>query len=222
MAIPHVPLTELRLQQRVIYGLLLGVLLLLPIYRAHATTPPENLNDAWQLSYNKEYSGDLGGAMIVLEPYLKQKETRELTLLRYGWLLYSQQNYNDSADYYLNALRMNTLSVEARMGLMLNLMAQKRWSEAMRYGQQVLSFSDNYLTQIRMLSCEEGLRDWSALRKRAQALISRYPTDAQAWVYLARAENWEGNINDSLRAYRQVVRLSPTHQEALLYLADNP
>ncbi len=183
-----------------------------------ASALPAATLDLWQLSYEKEYAGDAGGALRLLEPMLKEADTRELALLRTGWLLYSRQQYTASASHYLDALRLNALSLEARLGIMLNLMAQKRWSEAMRYGQQVLAQSDNYIAQSRMLVCEEALRDWGALRQRAQKLVSRYPSDPDAWIYLARAHAWLGHEKDSQRAYRQVLRLVPGNQEARVAL----
>lgn len=183
-----------------------------------AATPIKVPIDPWTLSYQSEAAGDLGGALAVLKPQLEQPESQELAWLRHGWLLYSQASYEEAYQAYRQSLQLNSQSLDARMGMMLARMAQQKWQEAFQEGQSALAGGDNYLLQVRLLVCQESLKDWAGLRDRAQALALRVPSEVAAWIYLARAHGALGTTRAAQSAWRQVLRLSPSNEEALLQI----
>jgi cytochrome c-type biogenesis protein CcmH/NrfG len=52
----------------------------------------------------------------------------------------------------------------------------------------------------------------------AAQLAQRFPSDASAWVYLARAEAGLNNGERAREAYRRVLQIVPGHAEAANYL----
>ncbi len=176
-------------------------------------------NSAWSDSYALEANGKYEKAAALMVPLLSKGDENELALLRYGWLNYLQGNFNDAIKAYKQALERNQRSFDARLGIALPLMAQQRWNEASRYLKQVLAQSPyNYLANIRMMACEEGLRKWETLTKHSLSLSAYYPSNATILVYLARAYAWQGKAALAKSAYRKVLVRVPGHLEASRYL----
>jgi cytochrome c-type biogenesis protein CcmH/NrfG len=65
---------------------------------------------------------------------------------------------------------------------------------------------------------EEGEKKWDTLAKHAKQVTQRYPSDATALVYLARANAWMKNDSEASRAYKKVLERIPGHIEATQYL----
>jgi len=176
-------------------------------------------SDIWSSSYALEVNGKYEQAAALLVPELAGGEESEFALLRYGWLNYLQGNFNDSIKTYKRAMEHNPRSFDARLGIVLPLMAQKRWKESIRYLKQVLAQSPiHYTSQIRLMACEEGLKQWQTLAQHAASFSAYYPSDATPLVYLARAYAWQGKKTQAAAAYRRVLVRYPGHLEATRYL----
>jgi len=176
----------------------------------------------WSQSYSLEGQGQYEKAAAVLQPMIDSQDEGEFALMRYGWLNYLQGNFNDAIRAYKTGLERNPRSFDARLGMALPLMAQRRWHEAVRYLTQVIDQSPAHrLANLRLMMCEEGLRQWETLAKHAQTVAMRYPSDVSAQVYLARAYAWQGKKILAMQAYRQVLIRMPNHVEALKYVNQN-
>ncbi len=189
----------------------LSILLLLCMTQVSA------LETDWNHSYQLETAGKYAEALNVIENV--SVSDAELAALRRGWLYYLQGSFSESIRHYRFAVERNSQSVEARLGLTLPLLAQKRWSEAEQNSKAALEISpNNYTALLRLAIALEGQRDWTALKKAGTVLVTRYPSDATAYVYLARANAWLYNRTEAVAAYRAVLSRSPGHLEAIAYL----
>jgi tetratricopeptide (TPR) repeat protein len=178
--------------------------------------------DVWAESYRLEALTRYEDAAEVLLPALKKDSKNEFILLRLGWLNYLRGNHNKAMEYYKKALAVNSKSLDAKLGLVLPLLAQQRWNEAAKYTQEVLKVAPwNYYAHIRLMIAEEGLRQWQTLAKHAREVHARYPSDATVLVYLARANRWLGNTRDAKNAYQKVLERAPSNIEALQYLEEH-
>lgn len=176
-------------------------------------------DDAWIRSYSLEASGQYDEAAKTIEIFLKQIPDNEFAEIRSGWLYYLGGNYSRAIKHYQTALKLNQLSLEARLGLSLPLMAQGRWQEAAIQSNDVISLSKwNYYAHVRLMACEEALKQWRDLVSHAQTVHQRYPSDATVLVYLARAYKQTGNAEKAGQAYEQVLVRVPGHIEASRYL----
>jgi len=183
----------------------------------------KTLNDIWMSSYTLEANGEYEKAAAVIQPYLSTGELSEFTTLRYAWLSYLQGNFSDAVRSYKQAITLNRRSIDAKLGVTLPLMAQRRWRETMRYLKQILAEAPlNYTAHIRLMVCEEGLRQWETLEKHAATVHAHYPSDATALVYLARSHAWQGEILLAKSFYRKVLIRIPSHLEALQFIKNNP
>ena len=178
--------------------------------------------DVWAESYRLESLTRYEEAADALQPALKKDPKNEFILLRLGWLNYLRGNHNSAMEYYKKALAVNGKSLDAKLGLVLPLLAQQRWNEAAKVCQEVLDVAPwNYYAHIRLMLAEEGLRQWQTLEKHAEEVYLRYPSDATVLVYLGRANRWLGNTRNAKSAYQKVLERAPGNIEALQYLEEH-
>lgn len=186
--------------------------LLSPIYVWAATNP-------WAESYRLEALTQFEGAAKSLEQIIRENPRHEFAVLRHGWLNYLRGAHNEAIRDYQKALDINPTSLDARLGLMLPLIAQQRWREVTSHAHKVLEVSPwNYYAHVRLMISEEGEKKWDTLAKHAEQVTKHYPSDATVLVYLARANAWMKKDKEARRAYEQVLERVPGHLEATQYL----
>lgn len=181
---------------------------------------PSWASEEWGLSYSFEAEGNYTRAIQALNPVLEEEPGHELAMLRIAWLRYLNRDYNASIRDYRRALEINEYSLDAKLGVALPLLAQGRWREAEIVAESVLEIAPwNYYAHLRLLAAIEGQAKWDSLAELAASLSARYPSDATALVYLARAEARRGNTSEAIAAYQAVLDRVPGHIEATDYLA---
>jgi len=176
----------------------------------------------WQASYSLERKGMYQEAIEQIEKVSHSSVNDELLSLRLGWLYYLQGDYNDAKRAYENALEENVQSVDARLGIYNQLVAQKRWREADKYNQETLVITPSHLqANLNQMAIEAHHQDWKSLSKRASKMVRNFPTSADSLIYLARANKGLGNKSSARRAYEKVLMLYPSNLEAAYYLSNN-
>jgi len=174
----------------------------------------------WAESYRLEALSQYETATKSIDAVIERKPQHEFAYLRRGWLNYLAGKHNTSIRDYQKAMDLSPKSLEARLGIMLPLIAQQRWREVNSHANKVLEVAPwNYYAHVRLMIAEEGERKWDTLLKHATAVNQRYPSDATVLLYLARANAWQNNDKAARNAYQQVLERSPSHIEALQYLS---
>ena len=172
--------------------------------------------DPWKESYRLESLYQYDAALNALNGV---SSNNELALLRRGWLNYLKGSHSKSIDYYKKAISNNSKSLDARLGIILPLLAQQRWREAAQAANKVLEVAPwNYYAHLRLMTVEQALKEWSQLEKHARSVRERYPSDADALVFQARANQHLGNEKAAAQLYEKVLELVPDHFEARQYL----
>ncbi|MBF0146250.1 MAG: tetratricopeptide repeat protein [Magnetococcales bacterium] len=197
---------------------------------ALAASTPKN-NQAWSTtadffkqSYAFEARSKFAEAAEVLLPLQDTRGSdRELILLRLGWLHYLQGRHNDAIHFYQLAIRTNSRSIDAMLGITLPLLAQQRYREAAAFAESVLTLSHVNQTALqRLLVADEGQKLWDSLLAHAMTLSTHYPTDTDALVYMARAHLWLNHPKEARDVYQRVLNRIPNHIEATAYLKTHP
>ncbi|MEJ2179875.1 MAG: tetratricopeptide repeat protein [Gammaproteobacteria bacterium] len=171
--------------------------------------------DPWQESYRLENAYQYDAALNALNGV---SSDNELVNLRRGWLYYLKGSNSKSIDHYKKAIKKNSKSLDARLGIILPLMAQQRWREAESNAKKVLEVAPwNYHAHVRLMATEQALKQWSQLEKHARSVYERYPSDADALVFMARAYRKQGNDKAATQAYEKVLELAPDNFEARQY-----
>lgn len=189
---------------------MMGVLI--PVYAWSAMDP-------WAESYRLEALTQYDSAAKSLDAVIKANPRHEFAVLRHGWLNYLRGAHNESIRDYQKALDLNPASLDARLGLMLPLIAQQRWREVASYANKVLEVAPwNYYAHVRLMMSEEGEKKWATLATHAENVSQHYPSDATVLVYLGRANDWLKNNKAARQAYEKVLERIPGHIEAMQYL----
>lgn len=180
------------------------------ITSAHAETNP------WKESHRLEQVFQYDSAINVLKNISSKNE---LVNLRRGWLNYLKGSHSKSIEHYKKAIKSNSLSLDARLGIILPLLEQQRWREAASNANKVIEVAPwNYYAHIRLMQTEETLKEWEKLFKHSDAVHQRYPSDATVLVYMARASHKLGNKKQAKDFYNKVIELIPGHFEASSYI----
>jgi len=173
----------------------------------------------WQNSYQFESAGKYTEALNAIDAVAVNGADAELKLLRRGWLYYLSGRFEESIREYRLAIERNPKSIDARLGLTLPLLAAKRWREAEQAARAVLEIEPkSYVGEIRLVIAQEGQQDWAGMLKTANSLVTSFPSDATAFVYLARANAWLGKRTEAVNAYQAVLSRYPGHLEAKAYI----
>jgi tetratricopeptide (TPR) repeat protein len=176
--------------------------------------------DPWKQSYKLESQGNFAEAIKALQPVLEQNRNHEFALTRSAWLHYLHKQYNTSVKQYESALKINPQSLDAKIGVMLPLMAQSRWNEAKKHGLEALKVAPyQYYAHIRVMACEEALQQWDTLFKHSNEIYRYYPADSTVVLYLARSASVVGKNDIALSAYSAVLQRAPDNLEAIRFMA---
>jgi tetratricopeptide (TPR) repeat protein len=176
--------------------------------------------EPWTESYRLEALSQYENAAKTMNTLIKKNPKNDFAVSRRGWLNYLRGAHNESIRDYQKALKINPKSLDARLGLLLPLLAQQRWREASSNANKALKVAPwNYYGHVRLMISEEGQKKWDTLAKHAKSVSQRYPSDATIQVYLARAY-FRLNKNDlAVAAYRRVLERVPGHIEASQFIA---
>jgi tetratricopeptide (TPR) repeat protein len=173
-------------------------------------------DDAWQTSYQLEAAGKYYEAIAAIDHVPANGPDAELKALRRGWLYYLPGSFNESIREYRLAIERNSKSVDARVGITLPLLAQKRWRDAAQNARIALQLApNNYTALLRLAMALEGQREWEEM---AAIMIASYPSEATPYVYLARASVSLKKRDDAIAAYTAVLVRAPGNLEAKNYL----
>lgn len=176
--------------------------------------------DPWTESYRLESLAQYDSAAKTMNQIIDKDGNNDFAVSRRAWLNYLRGAHNDAIRDYQRALEINPQSMDARLGLLLPLIAQQRWREVSSNANIVLKESPwNYYAHVRLMIAEEGEKKWQTLAAHALQLSKRYPSDATIMVYLARAYSWMKKDGDASNAYKKVLERVPGHIEASQYLS---
>jgi len=178
--------------------------------------------DQWTESYRLESIIQYDAAVKTMDAIINKEPSNDFAILRRGWLNYLRGKHDSAISDYKKALKVNNQSLDAKLDVILPLLAQQRWNEAAKFSNEVLKVAPwNYYAHVRLMIAEEGQKRWKTLAKHADEVYRRYPSDATVLVYLARAQRWSGNIKAARSAYLKVLKRIPGHIEASQYLLES-
>jgi len=162
--------------------------------------------EAWSASFAKEAAGDFTKALAALQPLRQARSDSYLLALRTAWLLYRAGRFEESITAYQEASRAAPAAIEARLGMIVPMMAVKRWSEAERQARQVLRgdpgcFWANYWLVESLLGAER----WREANEVSRGLAERYPGDVTVLEQTVRCARALGETTNGEAASRLAI-----------------
>jgi tetratricopeptide (TPR) repeat protein len=174
---------------------------------------------AWQRSYELEALGSYDDALTSLYavPTAQRGYTWEL---RRGWLLYLDAEHDAAVQAYQQAVRLEPTAVEPRLGLLLPLLADLRWVDAVTAAHGVLALdADNALAMGRLAWAQYNLGRYDEALDSYQLALASFPSDVDLRSGLGWCELQLGRSDGARRAFEAVLAIAPQHASAMAGLA---
>ncbi len=199
------------------HGLL--AILLLCSALALAASDDTWITDAYHRSLAYERVQKYDDAMKALAGVLERYPESYTVNLRLGWLHYLAGHHANARKHYRQAIKAIPASLEARLGLLLPLLAQHEYGHAEQMATQVLRTDlYNYYGNLRLLTALKGQKKYDAARTVAERMLAVYPADVRFLAELASLRALQGQTDEATRLYRSVFILDPENQAARRYL----
>lgn len=159
-------------------------------------------------SFSHETKGQTTRALSDVEAILKGDRGHYVANLRAGWLSYQSKKYARSIEYYTVAVAVQPNALEPKLGLMLPLMAKKRWADAARIASQVLQKAPrNYLALSRLAYIDFNRGRYGQAEKRYRQLLADYPSDTEMMLGLAWTLTRQGRNSQAQALFNSVLTI---------------
>jgi tetratricopeptide (TPR) repeat protein len=174
----------------------------------------------FQESYDFEAIGRLEESLTALDRLSEAKRGTYVAVLRRAWLLYKLGRNPQSIEVYEKASGLEPKAVEARLGLLLPLMAEQRWPEAEKTAREILKVDTaNYLATLRLAFVQYNLKRYAESKTLYKKLAELYPGDVEVRAGLGWAWLKLGKKSEAAATFREVLELAPKNALSLQGLA---
>jgi len=191
---------------RLLGGLVVALLGLAPatgLAGSEATIP-----DLYASSYSHEHRGSFDLAVNEMLQVLRIAPQDYVACLRAGWLNYQAGRFDDAVVHYRKAVQVAPRAVEARLGLLLPLMANLRWKEAEAVAREVLvTDPGNYLARSRLAWTLYSLGRFKEAETLYTALVEGYPGDFEMRLGLGWTLLKQGRKAEARPHFETVLRV---------------
>jgi protein O-GlcNAc transferase len=180
-------------------------------------TPPNKSASAraWQASYAAEAAGNFQEALDSLADLPPPQRETYLANYRRGWLLYRLGKHAESAAAYAAASALEPASIEARVAMLVPLIALSKWADVVTVAQEVLKRDpENYLAMQRFAFAKFSTQHFPEAELLYRHLIKLYPSDIELRASLAWAVLRNGKLKEAAELFNSVLEISPNHASA--------
>ncbi len=181
--------------------------------------PAPDAAAAYKRSLDYERVQDYQNAIRALAPVHEASPNGYTVNLRMGWLFYLNGNYANAEAHYEAATKAAPMALEPKLGRLLPLLAQGRWSDAETLAYQVVSVDHyNYYGNLRLAIALRMQGKLDAAYQIALKMTGAYPADVLHAVELAQIQDARGEKAEARRIFGEVLLLDPENQTARRYL----
>lgn len=170
-------------------------------------------------SFEYERAEAYQDAIRALAPVYEAYPNGYTVNLRMGWLFYLNGNFNNSAAHYEVARSAAPFALEPKLGQLLPLLAQGRWSEAETVAYEVVSVDHyNYYGNMRLILALRMQEKYEPAYQIALKMATAYPTDLTFLAELALLTDARGDKEEAVRLFTDLLILDPENATAREYL----
>ena len=138
-----------------------------------------DIESAFKESYKYEKDGNYFDAIDSMMTVYKENINSYAINLRLGWLYYLNKNYSDSILHYEKAEKIIPDSIEAKLGICLPLLADKKYSKVVEICEMIIKVDKyNYYANIREATALRLQNKYSEARKILNKMLKLYPADS--------------------------------------------
>lgn len=144
------------------------------------------------------------------QPPVSEEPSGYTVNLRLGWLHYLQGGYATARSHYEQAIKVAPYSIEAKLGLMLPLLAQERYEDVERFARLVLRIApNNYLANIRLAVALRLQDKGSQAEEIVNRMLVYFPTDVSLLNEYGLLMVTKGDSARAIRIFNDVTILDP-------------
>ncbi len=167
-----------------------ALIVLIAMPSAFADQKTDRMADLFESSIAQESSGNIDRALDETLDILKLEPKHYLANYRAAWLYYYKGNYAKSVVYYENAAEIQPDSLEAKLGLLLPLMAEKKWTRAQSLAEKLYAQAPyNYYAGSRLAYIYYSHGKYDLAAGQYKKVLKAFPSETDmtlglGWTYL--------------------------------------
>ena len=136
--------------------------------------------------------------------------------LRLGWLYYQSNDYNKSIQYYNQAVRISSGSIEAFLGLTYPYSAINKWDEVENIYDKILAKDkNNYSANLYLARIYLNNGDYLNGKVLLEKIFENYPSDYNINLSLGWAYYYLGDKGKAQRLFTTALIASPNDSYAI-------
>ncbi|MGA2497098.1 MAG: tetratricopeptide repeat protein [Tepidisphaeraceae bacterium] len=191
--------------------------------RPAKSLPAQETLNGYAASYQAETAMRYAEAIKAMGPLIQANAVDYAANLRLGWLYYLNGEYVDSLRHYALAVKASPVSIEARLGFTLPLMARAQYVELEKATRQILAADPgNYYANLRLAFALRMQKKPDQAETAAKALLGRYPTDVSVLTELALVRVAQDQKEEAARWFERILILDPDNATAKQQLLKAP
>jgi Flp pilus assembly protein TadD len=201
-------------------GAALAVVLALSTPTAATALTAQEKETAYYASYTGERVQKYGYAITMLAPILAATPNDYMVNLRLGWLNYLQGSFDESVVRYRKAVQAAPASIEAKLGLMMPLMAQNKDEEAIDLGREILTADRySYYANLRLAALYRKQQKLDRAERTSRDMLALYPLDVAFLTELAWTKAAQQDAAAASSLFSEIQLLDPDNAAAKQHFA---
>lgn len=188
-----------------------GALLLAPLGAARA----DDAATAFQASYDAEAKGKYAEAIQQLDRAGAPVREGYVWYLRKGWLQYLAGQHSQSVDAYRQAQAKAPRAIEPQLGVLLPLIASRRFADAEKAATALLALDPHNGTALGKLAwARYNLGRYGDAADAYRKVLADYPSDVDMRAGLGWSLLKLGKSAEAADEFRAVLQVAPKHTSA--------
>jgi tetratricopeptide (TPR) repeat protein len=174
----------------------------------------DQVANAFKQSYALEKAGNFKGAIDQIKA-VYQADSYEINL-RLGWLSYQASQLKESIDYYNLSVNLKPYAIEPKLGLVLPLSVQGKWTAVEDVYLKILQIDpQNSLVNYRLGLIYYNRRDFEKADPFLEKVVNLYPFDYDGLLLLAWNKFQLKKSREATVLFQKVLLSSPGDASAL-------
>ncbi len=179
--------------------------------------------ELYRQSYAAEAKQDYDAAQGLMQRIHAAGVDDYVSRLRSAWLFYLASNYPDAIVEYRRAIELEPQAVEPRLGLMLPLMAARKWTDARVVGAEVLERAPgDFAAQSRMAYIHYQMGQYEKAESWYRKALAGHPSNVEMRAGLGWSLLRQNRFPEARVEFAKVLTIAPDHASSREGIAQLP